>query len=217
MESFNIKDLGMFHYQILKEHILRLRRLKGMEAATVVIAIENNYGNEAMHHEANLREMGISNMCILRETLHGRAGVLTTNVSKRTMTVCLNQYLIANKIHFHKKMVVVHLKNADERPKAARKRLRGMYVEQLMGFYRTVLQPSNVYGRAREFFSGKNSGKDDLIMGSYVAIEGKILFFLSPGRYSPFYAEDAPAAHMLLPAGFDVDARTNRLATTLSR
>lgn len=184
-ESFTMRNVES-HYELLHRHIVKVRQIRGLESAMAVIAVESNFGNEALHHEAALRGMGLINICMLRECRDGKPGILTTNTSKRTMAVYLNNYLTSNRVFFHRNFVTA---SSGRKMNAAK--IREAIINQLLAYNRVVVPPNNIYGRAKEIYSGKGGGdKDDVVIALQINVMAKICFFFSPEKYGEFYADD---------------------------
>jgi hypothetical protein len=163
-------------------HITSVRQLRGFESATAVVCVESNLANEAMHHEAFLKSEGLSNLCVLRENRNGTPGILSTNASKRTMAQYADSLLMAGLVSFHAKFVSVtspKKMNAD--------RVREAFIDQMLGYQRIIIPPNNVYGEAKEKYTGKGSGKDDLAIAFQLCLQSEFYFRTSPEKYSHYY------------------------------
>jgi hypothetical protein len=164
-------------------HIIKVRKLRGLENACAVIIVESNLANEAMHHVAYIREKNLTNVCFLRENRDGSPGVLTTNASKRSMALFLGSLLESGRVSFHREFVTVASR------KLSSERIKDMLIQQLQSYNRVIIPPNNVYGQAKEIYSGKGGGeKDDLAIALQICVEGETRFRNAPEKYRNHYS-----------------------------
>lgn len=172
------------HAGLLINHIKTVRTIPGLEGAYAVLVVESNLGNEAMHHQAYIRQHRLANVIVMCEDTQNRAGLRTTHDTKRTMTVQLNEALRNNNIHFYKHMVSINGK----RDAAAMKR---EIINQIANFKRVVEPPTKPHQEPKERYTGKSGGgRDDLVMSLMQGIYAKTLFYSRPEKYEKYFDPD---------------------------
>lgn len=138
---------------ILKAHILAVRRMPGFESAVVVFVPENNLGFEAQRMEHMMRRSQIPDVVTVDED-DGKAGIATTKQSKKIMAVLMNRTLLDRRVKWHHNFVTVDEDHTPDEMKA-------LLIKELRG-YRRILEPSkDPHGDPKEKFSGKQSGGYD--------------------------------------------------------
>lgn len=158
--------------------------VKGLESCYVVAIIEANLGNEAMHHEAYLLNSGLRKIVTMNEDTGERAGFRTTNNTKRTMAMLLNEMLRQKKLHFYEKFVCV---NGKFNPQQMKKRI----VEQVANYKRVIEPPKHTHQEPKERYTGKSGGAaDDLAIALQQAIIAKAVFYSRPDKYRKYYDQD---------------------------
>ena len=84
-EALRTKDVRATHRCVLN-HIAAIRKLKGLEGATIVLNLESNLAFESQHILHSLNEHKVRNWVALSEGQGGTIGWLTTNErSKSTL------------------------------------------------------------------------------------------------------------------------------------
>lgn len=184
-ESFPVNGTTQ-HYDILINHIKRLRMIEGMEQAMVVIAPESNLANEAMHHEYFIKKAGLINVCIMREDRDNKPGIRIDNGIKRTMAMQFNQVLSGNMVYFHEKFVTIKSKSLSNKNPADT--IIDEAINQFQCYNRVIKPPNDVNGKAKEMYTGKSGGgRDDLVIGAQINYYVKMLFFMHHEKYQEYY------------------------------
>jgi len=169
---------------LLINHIRAVRGIPGLEGAYAVLIVESNLGNEAMHHQLYLRQSGLANVVVMREDTRDRPGFRTTNDSKRTMAIQLNEALRQDRIGFFKNLVSINAKRGHVEMKKE-------LISQVANFKRVVEPPVKVHQEPKERYTGKSGGgKDDLVMALMQNIYAKNVFYSRPEKYEKYYDDD---------------------------
>lgn len=165
----------------LINHIIAIRSIPGLESSYAVVVVESNLGNEAMHHQFYLNQSGVSKIVVMNEDTHDRPGFRTTNASKRSMVIQLNEALRGNRINFYDKFISI---SGNRTPEAVRKEI----LSQVANFKRVVEPPLKVHQEAKERYSGKSGGgKDDLVLALMQNLYAKSVFYAKEERYGDYF------------------------------
>ena len=164
------------HSDLLINHIKAVRNLPGLESAYVMLSVESNLGNEAMHHHAYISSSGLTKVVVMNED-KDRDGVRTTHDMKRTMVIILNDALTHLRLHFYKDMVSVNDRHDSN---AMVKKI----IQQVTGFHRIVIPPVKPHQEPKERYDGTmGGGRDDLIMALMLGLYMKGVAASKPEKY----------------------------------
>ena len=83
-------------FDLLADHIVRLRKNLKWTNSRIVIYVERNLGHEAEHHRHALKD--IPGVFFREDPKSGRVGMLTTNEIKHGMATLMNIMLRENRI-----------------------------------------------------------------------------------------------------------------------
>ncbi len=146
--------------------------------------VESNLANEAMHHQLYVRASGLANVVVLCEDTRERPGFRTTNATKRTMAIQLNEALRQNRIGFYQHLISI---NGKRDPVAMKREL----INQVANFKRVVEPPDKIHQEPKEMYTGKGGGgKDDLVIALMQNIYAKNVFYARPEKYQRYYDPD---------------------------
>lgn len=169
---------------LLINHIIAVRTIPGLEGAFAIIVVESNLGNEAMHHQMYIERSKLANVVVMLEDTMDRPGFRTTNASKRTMVIQLNEALRQERLGFYKNMISI---NGKRDAADMKKELIG----QVANFKRVVEPPVKTHQEPVERFTGKSGGgKDDLVIALMQNIYAKTRFYSKPETYAKYYDKD---------------------------
>ena len=84
VDLLRTKDVRSTHRLVI-DHIARVRTIKGLQNATVVLQLESNLAFECQHIIHSLQERGVQKWVALSEGQGGTIGWLTTNERKEAM------------------------------------------------------------------------------------------------------------------------------------
>lgn len=137
-------------FNLVKDHIIQLRKDLYRTVSKVKIYVERNLGFEAEHHHRALGDFPGVEFYVDQKA--GRVGVLTDNNVKHAMSTILNTMLRERRVHIAPNVV-------SNDPKVCLVRLR----EQLEIYSYQFKQAPNTFGKDQVALSGKVGGmKDDL-------------------------------------------------------
>ena len=164
-------------HDLILEHISRLRKQPGCEAAWIVLVPESNLGFEAQHYVSTVQKSQLKDWVVLTEDGSHGVGFRTTHETKEGGYRALEELLSSNGVHVAQRFV-----SASMAPDEA----LNMLVTQLHGFQVVVEPPKTAFARARRTFSGKVGGRqDDLVMALQLAVLGARIF-MRKDKYSRF-------------------------------
>jgi hypothetical protein len=162
--------------QLLINHIKAVRDLPGLESAFIMLSVESNLGNEAMHHQAYVASAGLTKVVVMNED-RDRAGVRTTNDMKRTMVIIMNDAISHLRLCFYKDLVAINGKRDG-------KMMRKMVQQQVTSFHRIVEPALKPHQMPKEIYNGKmGGGKDDLLMALMLGLYMKNVAASKPEKY----------------------------------
>lgn len=147
---------------LLVTHIQRLKRIQGLESALVIFIPESNLKYNAWHQSLGLRQSGLDGIVIMQED-HNRAGVSTSNDSKKAMALAFAEVLHRGHVRFHRDFVCV---NSDITKKGYTvPQMKDEICKQLASFTRRIEHSkTNPHQEPKEFYSGKGgAGTDDMV------------------------------------------------------
>ena len=147
---------------MLREHIRALRRIPGLESATVWLIPESNLAGAGGMHV--LATDGMRNVKLMHEDtkldVNGekKVGFRTTEENKRFMALRLSEAFKHRRIRLYQEFVSVG--GVDQ------KEMKINIISQLRFFMRLIFPAKDpTFGRAKERLSGKFRGKkDDMVM-----------------------------------------------------
>jgi hypothetical protein len=146
-------------------------KIRGLERARPIVAIECNLGFEAQRQTDTLMEASRKGLIpapiIMYEDGAGnqRPGIRTTNENKAAMVALFDKSLTRNRVFFHEKYVCTSA-NASDTPE----RMREEQVRQYDNFARIVIPTNNVHEPPKVIYSGKRGygGGDDRTMADLI-------------------------------------------------
>ena len=195
------KDVRSTH-RLVVDHIAGVRRIPGLQDATVVLQLESNLAFEcqvrishslschmfltymrrlwSQHIIHSLNERGVKKWVALSEGAGGTIGWLTTNERKEAMCFQIRDALRVGNIflskHFFSTLMTEH---------EALKQIR----DELTRFAIITEPAKTMFGKVRKTYSGKGGGlNDDLAICLQLAITGHRCFYQSD-KYSTFRPE----------------------------
>ena len=137
-------------FELVVQHIRRVRADVGRKAARFFIFVERNLGFEAEHHKRALDH--IPGVTFYVDQKASRVGVLTTEATKHAMAQLVVSMLAEHRMH-----ILPVLYSAE--PDAMRVRLR----EQMETYSAQFKQAPDTFGKDKMSLSGKIGGmKDDV-------------------------------------------------------
>ena len=178
-EALRTKDVRATHRCVLN-HIAAIRKLKGLERATIVLCLESNLAFESQHILHSLQEHKVRNWVALSEGQGGTIGWLTTNERKESMCFQLRDALRVGCIMLHEDFFSVSIGPAE-----ALKVLD----DELRNYCIVTEPPKTLFGKVRKIYTGKLGGRnDDLAIALQLAITGCRCFYASE-KYQTFRPE----------------------------
>lgn len=149
-----------------------------------MIGVESNYGNDATAVQMFLTDSPtVSSLVLFLEegkVIDGASGkrapgIWMTNALKRTMAQATGYMVRKKRVKFSNRMVVT----GDEYTGSA---MREMIIEQLQNYKRIIRPTRNVYETAKEIFSGKDAGYDDLSIAFQLCKHTRDVFSGAEGK-----------------------------------
>ena len=173
------KDVRSTHRLVI-DHIARVRKIKGLENATVVLQLESNLAFECQHIIHSLQERGVSKWVALSEGQGGTIGWLTTNERKEAMCFQMRDALRLGNIFLSEGFFSVLMEDHE-----AIKCIR----DELCRFAIVTEPAKTLFGKIRKTYTGKLGGlQDDLAICLQLCITGIRCFYQSE-KYTNFRPE----------------------------
>lgn len=167
--------------QLLESHIRKLKNDEQFVTSNIILAIENNYGNDAIFHQMHFKEKNIPNVIVMKEghTSWGTTdwGIRTTNASKMTCAIALNFFVEESAVYFYDKMVVTN-------PKKTRRTMIEDLHTQLINFTQETEISTDIAKKPKIKFSGKRHGPDDLAMMLQMNVYAHQLYQINKDKYT---------------------------------
>lgn len=176
LESFPSKTPRENHNLVLR-HVALLNSFSHFYNSLKVFILEANYGLESAHLNEMFRNEGLSNYLVMSEKEDCRIGFETTNAMKALATSSVKEKLVENVFEIvpeHELVCVSHS------PSDILKLLQ----EQMKDF--AVILKESDFAKPKKFFSGKQSGKDDLVISFILACYWSGYFYHS-GKYNNYF------------------------------
>lgn len=156
--------------------------MDGFQGCKIALIVESNLGNECESQELALRFAKIKDVVVMNEdTSNERLGVRTSALLKRSMALLTGILLMHDKIKFHYDLFSSHKDN-----KAMD--LRKEFLNQLLNYKRIIKPQSTDWDEARETYTGKKGGKDDICMAFQLGIYMKQVAFAKKDKYSMLFS-----------------------------
>ncbi|KAJ1469369.1 hypothetical protein T484DRAFT_1852065 [Baffinella frigidus] len=147
-------------FDLVADHIVRLRRATAWMNSRIVIYVERNLGHEAEHHRHALKD--IPGVFFREDPKNGRVGVLTTNDIKHGMSTLLNIMLREQRVS-----ILTAEKLVCRNPCEFILRLK----EQMAVYSYQFKDASDTFGKQRVALTGKVGGmKDDIVIALQLGI-----------------------------------------------
>ena len=99
LDTIRTKDVRETH-KLVVGHIARVRKVKNLQDATIVLCLESNLAYEAQHIIHSLQQAGLKKWVALQEGAAQTLGWLTTNERKESMCMQLRDALRVGNISF---------------------------------------------------------------------------------------------------------------------
>lgn len=162
------------------DHIAGVRKIPGLQNATVVLQLESNLAFECQHIIHTLTERGVKKWVCLSEGTGGTIGWLTTNERKEAMCFQMRDALRVGNIFLSKHLFSVLLEG-HEIVKTIR--------DELCRFAIVTEPAKTLFGKIRRTYTGKLGGlNDDLAICLQLCITGLRCFYQSE-KYATFRPE----------------------------
>lgn len=147
--------------ELIVNHLVAVRKIPGLESATIVFVPESNLAFEGIRVSHELRRSGIRDICVMQED-DNRAGIKTNNDLKKAMAISFQKVLAKRRIKFHKKMVcLTQVMGLPVTPDDMMEDIRN----QLLDFKRIIKPSKDPYKPSTEIYSGKRGCHyDDLVV-----------------------------------------------------
>jgi hypothetical protein len=169
LETFQSKS-ALENHSLLVRHVKALEQTGLYQNALKVFILESNLGLESEHISHMLRD-NISNYLVMSEKPEGgKIGFCTTNAMKTLAVEQLRERLGDGAFRVAEEACMVSISHTYNE-------IVGIMFEQMREFSE-VLRESAVE-KPKKYYSGKNSGKDDLIIAVLLAITWSGYFFKS--------------------------------------
>lgn len=147
-------------FDLVADHIRRLRRVPSWKNSRIVIYVERNLGHEAEHHKYALKDL--RGVFFREDPKSERVGLLTTNDIKHGMATLMNIMLREQRLCMLKEDKLICLDS-----KAFILKLK----EQMNVYSYQFKDAKDTFGSGRVALSGKVGGmKDDIIIALQLGI-----------------------------------------------
>lgn len=127
------------------EHIAAVRRIKGLEEATVVLCLESNLAYESQHILHAIQAAGVRKWVALSEGQGGTLGWLTTHERKEAMCLQTREALRTGNMHICDGFFSVKMEERE-----ALKQIR----DELCRFSIVVEPAKTLFGKIRKTYTG---------------------------------------------------------------
>ena len=175
-DTIRTRDVRETH-RLVVAHIARIRRIKNLQDATIVLCLESNLAYEAQHIIHSLQEAGLKKWVALQEGAGYTMGWLTTNERKESMCFQLRDAMRVGNICFSDEFFSTT---------SSIREVKQVLEDELRNFCILVEPPKTPFGKVKKTYSGKVGGRnDDLCITLQLAITG-IRTFYQQDRYNQF-------------------------------
>jgi len=137
---------------VLRDHVHKVRSIRGLGQAKAIITVEENYGNDADIHWFMAHQYNLHNYEFVRNRKN-QVGFHTSNPSKRSMVYAMDDIIVRGALSFHTHMITSRGRD----PQFMRER----FITQLMGIKRRVKMGRTQEDEPIEYFSGKMGNQQD--------------------------------------------------------
>lgn len=176
LDTIRTKDVRETH-KLVVAHIARVRQIKNLQDATIVLCLESNLAYEAQHIIHTLQQAGLKKWVALQEGAGQTLGWLTTNERKESMCMQLRDALRVGNIAFCSEFFSTT---------ASVREAKQVLEDELRNFCILVEPAKTPFGKVKRTYSGKVGGRnDDLVITLQLAITG-IRTFYQQDRYRQF-------------------------------
>jgi hypothetical protein len=147
-------------FNLVTDHIMRIRRYAHWRLSKIVIYVERNLGHEAEHHRHALKD--VPGVTFRIDGNRDRVGVLTTKDTKHAMATMLNVMLREQRMHVWKSPTIISMN-----PVMVMTRLK----EQLHVYSYQYKSANDTFQEERVALSGKIGGmKDDVVIALQLGV-----------------------------------------------
>jgi hypothetical protein len=209
LDALQTRDVRATHALVIA-HMHRVRQIRGLENAIVVLSLESNLAFEAQHIVHALQERKVPKWIALREGAGGSLGWLTTNERKEARTPSPLSSLpaaapppvsccrlcvpfadastlapaLAQAMCFQLRDVLhvgnIALSAEFFSTSLSARDALARLVNEMRFFSILVDPPKSAFGKTRRTYSGKTFGNDDLVIALQLAITGLRAFAQNP-------------------------------------
>ena len=177
-EALDITNTDVAYFDLIVRHFKQMLQVPQLSSARLVVAIENNFGSDAVTLGLRLLDE-FPNRLVLMQEKDLKKGVGTTDVVKLNMMLLLREHLNSHQIRIADMFITGHAK-AD----ALILELR----DQLLRFQEVKEAPKTQFGKTRRAWSGKiNGARDDLAVGLMLALYWRGKFYANSAQYGEFF------------------------------
>ena len=176
MEAFETQKASDNHALIVS-HIEKIRSDERFSNSKAIIIVENNMGLEASHI-ANMLEVNISNYLLMDEKDNStHRGFRTTNQMKTMAVENIRERILENSLRIVSDNIFVCLSSS-------KTKVLEKFWRQIHDFAEVVKEYETK--KPKKFYSGKKSGKDDLVLALMLTVHWSGFYYKSP-KYSHFH------------------------------
>lgn len=176
MESFPTK-IALENHQLIVEHVESIRANSKFANSMAIFILENNLGMESEHINIMLQD-NMSNFLVMTERDDDRhIGFRTTNKMKTMAVESVREKILDGCLRLTDNNNIVSVTSTPQE-------MVPLLFHQMEDFAE-VLKESDIE-KPRKFYSGKASGKDDLIITLLLVVHWSS-FFLRSSKYSHFH------------------------------
>lgn len=186
-------------YNMVSKHLRRIRMVPGCANSLLVLIPENNGFFEAAHVASAIHKDLGQGYTIMSDDETKKVGVKTDHMAKRSMATTFCDELVMNRVRIHGHFFTLtttagRLIEPIERDLSSIKgefrfvyaedaeEMRDYLINNLLNYKRIQKPPKDEYAEPKVFYSGKDSGEDDVAIAVQLAVH-KSLVFLRDDRY----------------------------------
>lgn len=175
MESFPSKS-SLENDRILIRHLLKLRQDEKFKMTQSVFIIESNLGFESERIAITLSQSYDNYVIMNEKNDNTHVGFRTTNSVKQIAVETLRERILSEELRFADEETMVCLSREYNETME-------MFITQLANFAEVIKE--NLISKPKKFYSGKDAGKDDMVMALLIGIHWVAFWFNSP-KYAEY-------------------------------